>query len=360
VQHNRLIVFEDKRYQYDEHGRLIEKRIGRHTTVRLRWNKEHQLVESTTERNGVRQNSRYEYDALGRRILRKDLFGETRFLWDGMRLLQEKRGDQNTTYVYQPGTHEPIARIDDTDPDYRPPGAQAKIYHFHTHINGAPEELTDETGQTLWRARYKTWGNLALEESFAPLPERDRAEHATKQPIRMQGQYADTETGLYYNTFRYYDPDVGRFISEDPIGLLGGLNLYQFAPNADGWVDPWGWKPCFANKAAEKRAETIIKRHGGVKTSEGHYQMPNRRAARQAGSEIAGDLGYNAETIRKKDFGGGPKSWKNSEGKIGKQKKDETAGWRDDSPGHKRFGAGPHVNAWNESIGINKNLHLDY
>jgi RHS repeat-associated protein len=73
------------------------------------------------------------------------------------------------------------------------------------------------------------------------LPERSRAEHATKQPIRMQGQYADTETGLYYNTFRYYDPDVGRFISEDPIGLLGGLNLYQFAPNADAWVDPWGW-----------------------------------------------------------------------------------------------------------------------
>jgi RHS repeat-associated protein len=57
----------------------------------------------------------------------------------------------------------------------------------------------------------------------------------------MQGQYADTETGLYYNTFRYYDPDVGRFISEDPIGLLGGLNLYEYAPNADGWVDPWGW-----------------------------------------------------------------------------------------------------------------------
>jgi uncharacterized protein RhaS with RHS repeats len=49
------------------------------------------------------------------------------------------------------------------------------------------------------------------------------------------------ETGLYYNTFRYYDPDIGRFISEDPIGLWGGSNLYQFAPNTDGWVDPWGW-----------------------------------------------------------------------------------------------------------------------
>jgi uncharacterized protein RhaS with RHS repeats len=52
----------------------------------------------------------------------------------------------------------------------------------------------------------------------------------------------EVETGLCYNTFRYYDPDIGRFISEDPIGLLGGTNLYEFAPNTDAWVDPWGWK----------------------------------------------------------------------------------------------------------------------
>jgi len=65
----------------------------------------------------------------------------------------------------------------------------------------------------------------------------------------MQGQYADAETGLYYNTFRYYDPDVGRFVSEDPIGLLGGLNLYQYAANADSWIDPWGWAHLNTNNA---------------------------------------------------------------------------------------------------------------
>jgi RHS repeat-associated protein len=57
----------------------------------------------------------------------------------------------------------------------------------------------------------------------------------------MQGQYEDRATGLCYNTFRYYDPDCGRFIVEDPIGLLGGLNLYQYAPNPLMWIDPWGW-----------------------------------------------------------------------------------------------------------------------
>nr|WP_260265911.1 RHS repeat-associated core domain-containing protein [Cronobacter malonaticus] len=66
------------------------------------------------------------------------------------------------------------------------------------------------------------------------------------QPLRYQGQYFDTETGLHYNRFRYYDPDAGRFISQDPIGLAGGINLYQYAPNPLVWVDPLGLsnKPC--------------------------------------------------------------------------------------------------------------------
>ncbi|CAK7026722.1 MAG: hypothetical protein DELT_02603 [Desulfovibrio sp.] len=57
----------------------------------------------------------------------------------------------------------------------------------------------------------------------------------------MQGQYHDRETALHYNTFRYYDYDTGRFTTEDPIGLLGGMNLYQYAPNPLMWIDPWGW-----------------------------------------------------------------------------------------------------------------------
>nr|WP_245393275.1 RHS repeat-associated core domain-containing protein [Pantoea agglomerans] len=53
-------------------------------------------------------------------------------------------------------------------------------------------------------------------------------------------RYADSETGLHYNLFRYYDPQVGRFTVQDQIGLLGGWNLYQYAPNPLGWIDPWG------------------------------------------------------------------------------------------------------------------------
>ena len=60
------------------------------------------------------------------------------------------------------------------------------------------------------------------------------------QPIRFQGQYFDEETGLHYNRFRYFDPDMGMFTTRDPIGLLGGTNVFQYAPNPTGWIDPFG------------------------------------------------------------------------------------------------------------------------
>jgi RHS repeat-associated protein len=61
-----------------------------------------------------------------------------------------------------------------------------------------------------------------------------------EQPFRFQGQQFDEETGLHYNRHRYYDPGIGRFVSQDPIGLRGGSNLFAYAPNPLGWVDPFG------------------------------------------------------------------------------------------------------------------------
>jgi len=60
--------------------------------------------------------------------------------------------------------------------------------------------------------------------------------------LTMGYLHLDRETGLHYNTFRYYDPDTGRFTQPDPIGLAGSFNLYQYAPNTLIWIDPWGSK----------------------------------------------------------------------------------------------------------------------
>jgi RHS repeat-associated protein len=66
----------------------------------------------------------------------------------------------------------------------------------------------------------------------------------------------DAETGLHYNTFRYYDPGCGRFISPDPINIEGGLNLYRYAPNAANWIDPWGWA-CHGNSRASAKPNHV-------------------------------------------------------------------------------------------------------
>jgi RHS repeat-associated protein len=66
----------------------------------------------------------------------------------------------------------------------------------------------------------------------------------THQPLRFQGQYYDAETGLHYNRYRYFEPEVGFFTSQDPIALLGGLHLYRYAPKPDSWSDPLGLNPC--------------------------------------------------------------------------------------------------------------------
>ncbi|WP_272692237.1 RHS repeat-associated core domain-containing protein, partial [Providencia sp. PROV064] len=93
------------------------------------------------------------------------------------------------------------------------------------------------------------WGNLQRQA-------RPTGEFNSEQNLRFQGQYFDKETGLHYNTFRYYAPDLGRFTQQDPIGLAGGLNLYQYAPNPLTWVDPWGLS---CGRDAKTLRENMIK-----------------------------------------------------------------------------------------------------
>ncbi len=99
----------------------------------------------------------------------------------------------------------PVAQIQDE-----------QIYHYHLDHLGTPQELTNEQGKVVWKVRYKTYGNVALKET-----------EEIENNIRFQGQYYDAETGLHYNRHRYYNPNTGQFINQDPIGLSGGTNNYQ-------------------------------------------------------------------------------------------------------------------------------------
>ncbi|WP_256254858.1 RHS repeat-associated core domain-containing protein, partial [Pseudomonas agarici] len=229
---NKLLTYQDKRYRYDGFGRMIEKRSASHRVQRFAYDAEHRLIEVHNQ-DGVRETVvRMTYDPLGRRIGKTEhnhngyLLGETRFTWDGLRLLQEHKNTQTSLYLYVDEGYEPLARVDGL-------GDVQKIRYYHTDPNGLPEQLTEADGTRVWQARYKVWGNT-LEEVREPY-------YIEEQNLRFQGQYLDRETGLHYNTFRFYDPDVGRFTTPDPIGLAGGVNLYQYAPNTAGWIDPLGW-----------------------------------------------------------------------------------------------------------------------
>ncbi|GEM_PF-6098353 len=109
-----------------------------------------------------------------------------------------------------------------------------------------------------------------------------------EQHLRFQGQYFDVETGLHYNRFRYYDPNVGRFVSQDPIGLFGGVNLYQFAPNPIEWIDPLGLR-CYS--PAQKLARKLRAVEGAQDKAVRFRNLPDGRVRYYEKEALAVKLG---------------------------------------------------------------------
>ena len=123
--------------------------------------------------------------------------------------------------------------------------------------------MTDKDGNLLWFGNYTGWGRLK---------EETKVTDSAYQPFRLQNQYADHETGLYYNFFRYYKPDAGRFVNQDPIGLLGGENLCAFALDIQRLIDPLGLSsvgecndPCSRQPKARMRHYTNTKGINGIR-----------------------------------------------------------------------------------------------
>ncbi|RML30627.1 Rhs protein [Pseudomonas savastanoi pv. glycinea] len=230
VKDNRLKQWSNHEYKYDAWGNLVEKIVGIVRWQTFTYDSENRLVKTETMANSqVESTSSYQYDSLGRRVGKqweiKGQTGQKRFLWQGLRMLREESLGQSSLYLYEHGIYAPLARVDQREGE-----GENRIYYFHTDQIGTPLEMTDAEGQIVWQAKYRPWG--AIEKLVV---------NEVEQNLRFQGQYFDVETGLHYNTFRYYDPEIGRFITQDPIGLSGGDNLYQYAPNPNGWVDPLGW-----------------------------------------------------------------------------------------------------------------------
>ena len=185
----------------------------------------------------------FKYDALGRRI-EKVFDGRVyRYLWDGDVILHEwdyAEADRPNTIVTETGevtldrpepVEDLITWVYDSD-SYVP---TAKIvgdrhYSIISDYIGRPVQVYDDKGNVVWQADYDIYGNL-------------RNLHGSRQfiPFRQLGQYEDEETGLYYNRFRYYDPRIGIYISQDPIRLAGNNpTLYGYVEDCNKFFDLFG------------------------------------------------------------------------------------------------------------------------
>ena len=278
---NLLKEYAGVHYDYDQRGNLIRKTRNGETTD-YHWNGYNQLIK-IENRNG---STEYRYDPLGRRTAKIRNGETTVYHWQEDTLAIESTNGQNTHYLFEPGTFEPLAQFQTTSPigieredkpaepySYDPetdpllkippePQEQSEVrpelvYYQLDHL-GTPIAAHNAKGEAVWTAEYEAWGRICKETVSDGLK--------TNIPFRFQGQYYDEESGLHYNRFRYYDPEIGRFVSQDPIGLDGGLNIYVYVKNPVQWVDPSGldsqwvrnWKDRYGELAADHQVHHII------------------------------------------------------------------------------------------------------
>ncbi|WLG86655.1 DUF6531 domain-containing protein [Pseudomonas cucumis] len=234
---NRLLMQGDRHYDYDAFGNLTRERRGtaQKLVTEYHYDCQHRLIGATLP-NG--SQATYRYDAFGRRISKSVDGKTTEFFWQGDHLVAEHSQDHHRSYIYEPGTFRPLAMLDGKGP------RQACPFYYQLDHLGTPQELTDYSGDIIWAARYTAYGRLTR---------LNRDTHQVlDQPLRFQGQYFDAETGLHYNRHRYYNPEVGRYLTPDPSKLAGGLNGYQYTRNPVGWVDPLGLSDCPGGDGCKK------------------------------------------------------------------------------------------------------------
>nr|WP_244640591.1 RHS repeat-associated core domain-containing protein [Pseudomonas fluorescens] len=221
---NRLVIQGDHHYDYDAFGNLIRERRGKgHALVtEYRYDCQHRLI-GVTKPNG--QTARYRYDPFGRRISKTIEEKTTEFFWQGDKLIAEHHADRHRSYLYEPDSFRPLALLEGFGPE------NVKSYYYQLDHLGTPQELTTPEGEIVWSAHYRAYGEISRLDVGK-----------IDNPLRFQGQYYDQESGVHYNRHRYYHPDIGRYLTPDPVKLAGGINAYR--PNPTGWIDPLGLNTC--------------------------------------------------------------------------------------------------------------------
>ncbi|WP_288150451.1 RHS repeat domain-containing protein, partial [Phocaeicola sartorii] len=274
----KLLEDPDCFYHYDDEGNLIFREFKQLQETGVKFDRKHMEKERGIRclatgtgwlyewsSNGmlkkvIRPDGRpveFRYDALGRRTA-KQYFGKvTRWVWDGNVPIHEwsykitdMQPDEEestplkeptkdiTTWVFEAGTFVPTAKIQ-----------EGKQYSIVSDYMGTPIQMYDEQGNKIWDCTLDIYGKVFTVNKGTEFD----------CPFRYTGQYFDSETDLYYNRFRYYSPEIGNYISQDPIGLNGSNpTLYGYVKDVNLWIDIFGFE-IIPNKAAGLERETIAK-----------------------------------------------------------------------------------------------------
>jgi RHS repeat-associated protein len=247
------------RYEYDAEGNLIKKILPSGKAWRYEWNAAGMMARVIRPDETVVE---FSYDPLGRRISKTFGRSTTRWVWDGNTMLHEwvevRPGidkpasptsfplDNNAaaknreemlagrpangpppepiTWLFEPESFAPMAKI------------QGEERHsIVTDHLGTPVAMFNDRGEQSWAADLDIYGRVI---------DKTVKGNAVDCPFRFPGQYEDEETGLYYNRFRYYDPESGEYVSQDPIGLAGGMGLYSYCFDTILSLDPFGLASC--------------------------------------------------------------------------------------------------------------------
>jgi RHS repeat-associated protein len=227
-------------YEHDKNGNLIKKTdLHGGEIYTYAYDYENRLTKVEIQRGHKVKIVTFTYDPFGRRISKSvhreeieenDHDGDshddhekrrtTYYFYDNENIIMEynQKGKVTARYVHGLGIDEPLAVEK---------GRHA--YYYHADGLGSIVGLTNQWGRVVQRYDYDSFGNMKPHW------------HLIKQPYTYTGREYDTETGLYYYKARYYHAKIGRFLSKDPIGLVGGINLYTYVVNNPiNFRDPFG------------------------------------------------------------------------------------------------------------------------
>ena len=250
--------------EYDADGNLTERYLGtgrwldgKKDRWRYRWNADGSLAKVVQP---DKREVEFTYDALGRRLSKSFGTTVTRWVWNGnVPLHQWKRRREYsvmgnrwrtdtercdmTVWLFDEESFVPVAMI-----------KEGRSYSILTDQLGTPTEAYDAEGNEVWSRVLDMDGNVIEETGNKGMV-----------PFLFQGQYYDRETGLAYNRFRYYSPKMGMYVSQDPIGLAGGiLNLYGYVDDTLSFIDILGLIK-FRRNMSEREVQSTLENGGLVR-----------------------------------------------------------------------------------------------